>query len=230
MSHLSCEDVRDVAAELALGSATGEERAHALVHIAECAECRALVEELSRTADSLLLLGPEREPPIGFETRAMARFAPHRRRRPSWRSLVAAALVAALSAGGTLAVMARVNTNDHKLAVRYEKLIQQLGGRTLRAAELRSLDGTPVGKVYAYDGKPSWLFLVLDDSEGTGNYQVEVDPVGDSIRLAGVQIHDGKASWATTAAVAIDDIQSVNIIDSTGVPIYGAQFKSTPSK
>jgi len=225
MSHLSCEQVRDLAAELALGSTTGEERAHALVHLSECSECRALVEELSRTADSMLLLAPQHEPPIGFETRALARFT-NRRRRVSWRWVAVAALFAVLCSAATGAFVAQRGRVDHRLAAAYKRIIAQIGGHSLRAAELRSLTGTAVGKVYAYDGKPSLVFLVLNDREGNGQFEVELDPlVGDSIRLAGLQMKSGKAYWATTAALQIDQIQSVNIIDSTGVPVYGAEFQ-----
>ncbi|MGH7462993.1 MAG: hypothetical protein ACREMA_18460, partial [Longimicrobiales bacterium] len=109
----------------------------------------------------------------------------------------------------------------------YERLVKALGGKTLRAAELRSVDGTVVGKVYAYEGRPSWLFLVLQDRDGSGRYDVELEPLsGETIRLAGLQIKAGHASWATTAAVDIDALRSVNIVDDTGSPIYGAEFSS----
>jgi len=57
---MGCEQTRDLAAELALGITDGEERAHALRHLAECAECRRAVEEYSAVTDELLMLAPAR--------------------------------------------------------------------------------------------------------------------------------------------------------------------------
>ena len=56
-------------AELALGIATGRERAETLAHVEQCQNCQAEMERLSLTADSLLEVLPGIEPPIGFEVR-----------------------------------------------------------------------------------------------------------------------------------------------------------------
>src|ERR1700748_3457142 len=83
-----CQSVRPLLAELAIGAATGHDRAEALRHIAGCTGCRHEVADLARAADDLLLLVPEREPPPGFETAVAQRIANlpdarPRRRRPT---------------------------------------------------------------------------------------------------------------------------------------------------
>lgn len=233
MSHFDCRAMSEIAAELSLGMVSGDDRAHALSHMSRCAECRVLVEEMSRAADGLLLLGPQVEPPLGFESRVMARVV--RRKRISWKGLIAAATFAALCAGVTGAVVNNAGAPFRERAEQYDKLVAALGGKTLRAAELRGIDGSIVGKVYAYEGsgrQPSWVFLVLQDREGTGKYEVELQPIsGEAITLAGLELKSGRASWATTAAIQVDNIQSVNIIDETGAPLYGADFNQpTPKK
>ena len=229
MSELTCAAVQSLAAEVALNITSGEERAKVLSHLASCSECRGLVEDMSRTADSLLLLAPQVEPPIGFESRVIARVG-RKRRHLSWRWVAVAAVLTALCSAGTGYLVYRSEAPARAEAAQYLKLVKALGGRTLRAAELRSNNGSVVGKVYAYQGRPSWVFVVLQDRDGTGHFQVELDPVsGDSIRLAGFELKAGRASWATTAAINVDDIQSVNIVDSTGASMYGATFQK-PSK
>jgi anti-sigma-K factor RskA len=68
---MRCEEILDLAPEIALGIADGEERADALRHLATCAECRRVVEQLSQVADELLVLAPAQEPPAGFESRVL---------------------------------------------------------------------------------------------------------------------------------------------------------------
>jgi len=79
---VGCEQVRALAADLAIGNADGQERDAALRHTATCAECRLLVSELSSVVDDLLLLAPSHEPPPGFASRTRAQ--PRGRGRPAW--------------------------------------------------------------------------------------------------------------------------------------------------
>ncbi|MEU1202568.1 hypothetical protein ABZ446_41005 [Streptomyces sp. NPDC005813] len=68
-SEMTCEKVREVGAELALGVLPGRERAGAVAHLDECAGCREYVEQLTLVGDGLIGLLPGSEPPVGFEAR-----------------------------------------------------------------------------------------------------------------------------------------------------------------
>src|SRR5918996_5343610 len=97
-------EAHDLAAELALGVASGIERARALQHMETCARCRREVAVLGEVADELLLLVPTREPPVGFESRVLARVSHPARRSSRWLrmlGLAAAVVVAAGIAGGS---------------------------------------------------------------------------------------------------------------------------------
>src|SRR4051812_4839089 len=72
---IPCTEFEVLGAELAIGTLSGDERGTALEHLETCSRCRQLVDELAGVADDLLLLAPEMEPPIGFESRAAARIA-----------------------------------------------------------------------------------------------------------------------------------------------------------
>ncbi|HKY65932.1 MAG TPA: zf-HC2 domain-containing protein, partial [Acidimicrobiales bacterium] len=67
--QLRCDDVREVAPDIALGLLTGEERADALAHLERCEGCRAEVASLAVAADEVLLAAPEAAPPPGFADR-----------------------------------------------------------------------------------------------------------------------------------------------------------------
>ena len=78
-----CDELREPVAELALGIASGEQRARVLDHTGRCASCQRLLGELALVGDELLLLAPEHEPPPGFEVRVIERLGRPRKRRPS---------------------------------------------------------------------------------------------------------------------------------------------------
>jgi hypothetical protein len=72
-NEMTCAELADVAAELALGVLTGRERAAAVAHLEWCESCREDVRQLMATGEQLLGLLPPVEPPAGFETRVLER-------------------------------------------------------------------------------------------------------------------------------------------------------------
>src|SRR5215469_2178384 len=72
-NEMTCAELAEVAAELALGVLTGRERAEAVAHLDRCDGCREDVRQLMATGEGLLELLPEREPPVGFEMRVLDR-------------------------------------------------------------------------------------------------------------------------------------------------------------
>jgi hypothetical protein len=172
---MSCEQVRALAPDLAIGIADGQERDAALRHAATCAECRHLISELSSVADDLLLLAPSHQPPPGFASRTLARMVPsspppRRRaarravrrtagRRPWVARLAVAASVAAALALGAGAVY-QGTSGDRRLADSYRAVLAQGHGSFFAAAPLHGPTGT-LGSVFGYQGQPSWLFATL---------------------------------------------------------------------
>jgi hypothetical protein len=73
LNDMTCGELADVAAELALGVLTGRERAMAIAHLDNCDDCREDVRQLMATGEQLLELLPPAEPPAGFETRVLER-------------------------------------------------------------------------------------------------------------------------------------------------------------
>lgn len=73
LNDMTCAELADVAAELALGVLTGRERAVAIAHLDACDACREHVRQLMATGEQLRELLPPAEPPAGFETRVLER-------------------------------------------------------------------------------------------------------------------------------------------------------------
>src|SRR3954468_6275194 len=160
---MRCEEMRELAADVALDTADGEERAEALRHLAGCAECRRLVDQLSEVADELFTLSPVQEPPAGFESGALERMGLGvERRRRRWRSwgLRIAAPVAAAAA--TAAGLVSVYHDDHVLASHYRGTLEEADGKYFDARPLRDPAGARAGIAFTYQGKPSWVLVTVD--------------------------------------------------------------------
>jgi hypothetical protein len=232
--EMGCEQVRELAPELALGIAEGEERDAALRHLSGCAGCRQLVSELSSVGDELLQLAPAHDPPAGFESRVLAAFAepPRRGRRQPlahrWRWVATAAaavvLAAALGAGSVLLATA----GDRRLAAGYQAVLSQGQGAYFLAAPLQGTQGR-IGTVFGYQGQPSWAMVTLQSSiQGEGRFQVQVVtrggrylPLGDAV-LGGA-----RRTWGERLPVDLSAVHELRFVGLDGRPTFTATFDTT---
>jgi hypothetical protein len=214
-----CAEVRELLPELAMGVAAGDERAAALAHVATCADCRARLEETAHLVDELLLLAPEREPPPGFEGRALAAMesrTPPRRRRATWLAAAAAVVLVALAA---TTVTRWADSEDRRVAEQYRQTLEVADGSYLRAADLVTDSGSTAGHVFLYQGKPSWLFRT---GEGAPSGTYDVTLVTDDGRVRDIGdcwVRDGRGSWGTTVEVPIGSVDRVEMRRGDGVTI-----------
>lgn len=198
-----CEQVRPFLAELATGATAGHERAQALRHLVGCAECRQELVELSRVADDLLLLVPQREPPPGFEKAVLRRFekltdrpragfALRRRLAHAWGGvrrpvtvrpseplrrpsvrLAAAAAALVVASGVGASVAYWQGASDRHLAQRYEQTLAA-GAAFPQALPVRTGTGSVVGHVFLYEGTPAWATVALTNAPESGDYSMTV--------------------------------------------------------
>jgi hypothetical protein len=198
--------------ELALGIATGEERARALSHLTACAGCRRLLEDMSGIADELLLLGPSHEPPVGFESRVIERLHGVRRRRwPRVAALAAAAAVVAAAAGigGTLLA----TREERALGSAYARTLAVADGKYFSAAPLRTPGGADIGHAFGYEGSPSWLFLAVVDPGRTGTYRIEVMRGPRPREVGSLEVRNGLGRWGGVLRGGFHGIDAVALVD-----------------
>lgn len=218
-----CEEIRELAPELALGIVDGEERGRALQHLADCPECRRRIEELAEVADELLLLAPHAEVPVGFEERALAPLrseqAPRRRRR--WLRVLVPAAAAAAAAAITLAVV----SDDLRLASDYRSTLDQANGREFGAYPLRTPGDQRVGQVFAYEGSPSWLLMIVDRAHRTNLKGAEL--VMDDGRRIPISWFYMTREWGSCGGVVdvdMDDVSVVRLVPNQGGEPLVAKF------
>jgi hypothetical protein len=210
LSTDDCRQCRETAPELALGIASGDERAAALRHLASCPSCRAEVRELTEAAETLLLAAREAEPSAGFDERVAAAMTPPARAgwtRRSWMTAAAAAVVVALVAGGVIGWL--IGRPDGP-ARDYAAAVEAADGRSLRVAGLGVDDG--VSRVVAFDGDPSWLLVTIAGGIADGEYEIVCEYEGGwSVTPGTVTVEGGQGTWAATIPRTLADLTGVQL-------------------
>jgi hypothetical protein len=206
-----CARLREMAPELALGVLVGAERGQALAHLALCAECRQFVDEMSEVADSLLLLAAEAEPPLGFESRVVARLAADHPRRHAWRWVATAAAAVVLAAAATGIA---VHHNDDRV-----------GDRHVRTAALLGRTGKDAGDVYVMDGQPAWVIMSISSKGAGRTYLCELNfRDGRVVRAGQFTVPDHDGWWGIQVADGVDGLHSVRLLALDGTTIASADF------
>lgn len=211
-----CHEIRELAAELALGIADGEDRARVLEHVADCADCRREVESFSAVADELLVLAPEQEPPLGFELRVLCSLEPPRatRRHTARRFAVLAAAVL-VAVGVTAGAMLLGFRDERRLAAHYRATLAQAEGSYFGAVRLHDGAGEPAGVVFAYRGSQSWITITVAAEHRDSVQGAElVDRDGDRIPLDSFRLVDGV--WGGGLPVGLESAAAVHLVGEDG--------------
>lgn len=226
-----CDALREAIAELALGIASGEERARVLEHTSHCSSCRRLLRELSLLGDELLLLAPEHEPPAGFELRVLERLGrPDRRRRPRLRGrwvAVLAASAAALAAGsGAAAGVLTATRDERQLGRQLRAVLTRANGQYLAVSELRDPAGRQAGLVFHYGGHPSWIFVTLERPLPRGRYVATlVTRAGTTSELGAFGLDGRHRSIGATTQQDLTQVTTLRVHEARGGPVYVARFQ-----
>jgi hypothetical protein len=199
MNTMSCDELHEVACELALDLLTGVERASALAHLEECQACRTEVVSLSATADELLVLAPAVEPPAHFADDVLHQLdelAPPRRVQP--RRHVSRRVVA-LAAAAVVAIAALVAS----------VVVGGSHAASTETAAIRSGTGVVVGRASISDADPGMVVLdmhgwtnMLDayGARGATRAELAVTAHDGSRHIIGIPV-DHRAAWTATYTV-----------------------------
>lgn len=226
MNHTpSCDEIQLLAPEVALGIASGDDRALVLEHTKSCDNCRHLMDELSETADALLLLGPLHEPSSGFESTVLAKMQSVQRTPTRVRpKLVAAVLASALVTG---AVAFWITSDDREVATHYRDALAVANGKYFGVVPLQTTNGDRTGHVFAYEGDPTWVFLIFAEPLEPGRYAVELETAAGSTESLGTfEPTAGDVTWGTDLPVGLREVRAVRMLDDNGDVALQAIFPS----
>jgi hypothetical protein len=211
---MECSEAGALLDELALDVLPGDRRAALFAHLEGCPGCRRLLDELSETADGLLLAGPATPPPRGFEDQVMRRMHTARP-RPRLRLLAAAAAaVVLLAAGGVAAVHIRQPAGE-----------VDGPGHELRTVRLISTRGGDVGDVSSYAGSPAWFFMRLDGAVPNGTYRCVLDvDDGRTVPMGSLFVSEGKGGWGEHVSIDPRHIRAARLLDAGGTTVATAKL------
>jgi Putative zinc-finger len=248
VNEMGCAEFADAAPELALGVLTGRERARALAHLDRCDACRENVRQLTMTGEELVGLLPAIEPPVGFETRVMARLGldtptPVPARRLSPARLFGRRLADWI--GGGWAGSGGVSHPRRILAAAATAvavIAAGLGGWGLHAAT-SSPTASPLssaafltashqttGQVYFYNAGSRWLYMSVDIPPGSGVAgngtvicQVE-GPDGHLTTVGSFRLTGGYGYWGSPDPVSNGPLTGARLVTATGTVLATATF------
>jgi len=229
---MDCSDADLMLDELALDVLPGDRRAALLAHVEECSHCRRLLDQLTETADDLLVAGPAAAPPEGFQDRVMARIeegstatarggSQRRRRRDraavrlsTWTAAAAAAVLLVIGgvAGG---VIGRSAGGPHESA-------------ELRTVQLISASGADIGDVATYTGDPSpWFFMrVESDDVPDATYRCVLDmDDGSTVAIGRLWAVKGHGGWGEHLNVDPAHAVAARLLDPQGSTVGTARFR-----
>ncbi|MFD7085337.1 anti-sigma factor family protein [Streptomyces sp. NPDC002181] len=243
MSEMTCEQLRELDAELALGILPARERARAVAHLDHCPGCREHIEQLALVGDDLLGLVPGTEPPVGFESRVTAGFqpppapapapapavdpAPAAARAPARRWLlrprvaaVAAALAVACGFGGWAAGTAI------EQAMAPAAPTASASSQLLQAPLIT--DGREVGRVFAHPGAKGWVYMSVDLEKPMPEISCVLDHTdGTMTRLGTFSLKDGYGYWVATTDVNATTLAGARLLTPEGSVLASARFASS---
>jgi hypothetical protein len=208
---IECDDFDAAVGELAFETLEPAERDAMLAHAAGCDRCRQELQIMSETADRLLLLAPEAEPPVGFEQRALQAVGRRHRSRPL---ILAAAAALVLFVGGVL--LGRNVSDDG-------------GGRTSAAGVVRGALVDPAGAEHGSISLTTDHGVVLTMSlrsldEGLYHCLVQRRD-GTTTEVAAWPVGPaGTGVWAVGVSGTVQDIRSVLVTEDDGTLVATASL------
>ena len=211
--------------ELAAGVIDIAEMPALATHLDGCLRCRLALDELTATVDRLSLLGPEIEPPPGFEARALASFRGAERRDDAdplarRRRAVVVVTVAATIALAIGLVAARTSRSSD-VATAFDRVqVSQV-----RTARLVGVDGERVGSVIQLRGARTTYVMSLDRPIRGVTYRCEIAGLGSKPLVEWWTPQGSGHSWTLETTQAPSIVDGVRLVASGGATYATATLR-----
>ena len=99
----------------------------------------------------------------------------------------------------------------------YRSALENVGGEYFQAVRLRDDRQRTVGQVFGYQGRPSWLFVVVyrpfRDPPVSGTLTTKD---GRTIDLGELDLDSRQARWGDAIPLPLRDVASIRLVDRDG--------------
>ena len=120
-----------------------------------------------------------------------------------------------------------ITAEDRTLGSRYRAALAEANGEYFGVVPLHAAGGAEAGHLFAYEGSPSWIFLVLDEQLEAGEYVVRIERRdGDSVDLGAGELEDGSLTWGSAIPFSLRLVDSVQVVDARNDVVVEATFPS----
>ena len=153
-----------------------------------------------------------------------ATFSPSRRARPRGMGRQLAFLGTAAAA---LALVVGAIATTNAVGHHSPGPVVGPGGTAIRirSAELLAANGRSLGRMDAYNGESSWVFLNMHTTALAGVYTCELQLTnGSTVRVGTFGFHKGSGMIVHLVRVDLAQLQAVRIVTPTGSPVATATF------
>jgi len=217
MTPFDCAEVREQAPEFALGLLDGDARAEVVHHLDGCAGCRTVITELAETADAIVLLAPEAEPPAGFERRMMEQITGGAR-RARWRTT---RLVAAVAAAAVILSVVTVRVVDSTRS-------DPVAAPAVATVAMVGNNGITVGQVEVDNsGTGTRLAVTVDYALPDGDYRIVLAPDQAAHRDLGIiPVTGGRGAWSGSTTLP-NGTNELLLVDRAGTVPCSATLPTT---
>lgn len=165
---------------------------------------------------------PARPRHDGKRNRGPARTAikpPPGRISRSFQAVAKAAAAAAVIAGTVTAT----HLVDRPFPARVAQGAANAGA--VHSGVLLSADGRTLGRAYAYNGNPSWVFMDVQASRLSGLYACHLQLAdGTTVTAGAVTVYHGAGDWAHTVKVSANQIREATLVAPDGAIMARATF------
>ncbi|MGC8480115.1 MAG: zf-HC2 domain-containing protein [Acidimicrobiales bacterium] len=223
-----CEEILGMLPLFGMELLSGDERARVVEHLPHCSSCATRARTYADIGDTLLLLAPSVEPPLGFDVRVLdaiasepsRRMEPHpgavpRRHRRSGSHARGVGLSALLVASALLVGIGIGRTVDAPVTPKTVTHAQLTGAVGTYAKEL--------GSITFANGTPPWMVVSASHLGYSGSVTCELSlRDGATVRLGHFWISGGSGSWSTTLPVGVGSVVRVRILSDHGAILASA--------
>ncbi|MEU6370255.1 zf-HC2 domain-containing protein [Streptomyces sp. NPDC046931] len=245
-NDVTCEEMREIGAELALGVLPARERAEAVAHLDRCAGCREYIEQLTLVGDRLIGLLPGREPTFGFETRVARSLMQETSARKGLHSYIRGSGIPRTTFGGRVRLRAAGAVTALVLAVGFggwavgtalqdmtaaPPIASEVGkGMLWGALTSAGTPGKPGGEIFAHSGSPGWVYMTVDLADAGNPYNGEVSCLlersdGSTVRIGSFTLRGGYGYWGGPAPVDSSSVSGIRLTSPDGTVLAKAHLK-----